>query len=31
MGIVRVGGTVRAGDGIRVQLPAGERRPLQPV
>ena len=31
MGIVRVGGTVRARDGIVVQLPAGERRALQPV
>jgi MOSC domain-containing protein YiiM len=30
MSIVRVGGTVRAGDGIVVQLPA-ERRPLEPV
>ena len=31
MSVVRVGGTVRAGDRIVVQLPAGERLPLQPV
>jgi len=31
MSIVRVGGTVRAGDVIRVQLPVGERQALQPV
>jgi MOSC domain-containing protein YiiM len=31
MSIVRAGGTVRAGDRIVVQLPAGEQRPLQPV
>lgn len=31
MSIVRVGGTVRAGDPIEVQLPRGERTRLQPV
>ena len=31
MSIVLAGGTVRAGDPIVVQLPAGERRPLEPV
>ena len=31
MTVVIVGGVVRAGDEIRVQLPAGERIPLGPV
>ncbi len=31
MGIVVSGGEVRAGDAIRVELPAGERVPLEPV
>jgi MOSC domain-containing protein YiiM len=31
MSVVRVGGTVHAGDRIEVQLPVGERLPLQPV
>ncbi len=31
MGIVRVGGVVRAGDAARVELPAGAQRSLQPV
>jgi MOSC domain-containing protein YiiM len=31
MSVVRAGGTVRAGDAIRVQLPSGERRALEPV
>lgn len=31
MSIVLAGGTVRPGDGIRVELPAGEPQPLQPV
>ena len=31
MSIVRVGGTVRAGDRIEVQLPAGRPRALEPV
>jgi MOSC domain-containing protein YiiM len=31
MGIVLAGGDVRAGDPIRVQLPPGPRRPLEPV
>ncbi|PZE64192.1 MOSC domain-containing protein [Curtobacterium sp. MCPF17_018] len=31
MSVVLTGGTVRPGDRIRVELPAGERRPLQPV
>jgi MOSC domain-containing protein YiiM len=31
MSIVITGGEVRTGDAIRVELPAGERRPLQPV
>ena len=31
MSVVRVGGTVHAGDRIVLQLPAGERLPLQPV
>ena len=31
MGIVLAGGEVRVGDAIRVELPAGEHRPLQPV
>lgn len=31
MSVVRAGGVVRAGDAIRVELPAGEQRELQPV
>lgn len=31
MAIVRVGGAVREGDPIRIELPPGEQRPLQPV
>jgi MOSC domain-containing protein YiiM len=31
MSVVEVGGTVRAGDSIRVELPAGEQHPLRPV
>jgi MOSC domain-containing protein YiiM len=31
MSVVLTGGTVRPGDRIRVELPDGERRPLQPV
>jgi MOSC domain-containing protein YiiM len=31
MAIVIKGGDVKAGDGITVQLPAGERHPLRPV
>lgn len=31
MGVVAGGGEVRAGDAIRVELPAGEPRPLLPV
>ncbi len=31
MGIVLAGGEVRVGDAIRVELPGGEHRPLQPV
>ena len=31
MGIVLVGGEVRPGDSIRVELPIGERLPLVPV
>jgi hypothetical protein len=31
MGVVPAGGTVRAGDRIAVELPAGERRPLDVV
>ncbi|MEC5171276.1 hypothetical protein RCH11_003777 [Glaciihabitans sp. GrIS 2.15] len=31
MTVVIVGGVVRDGDEIRVQLPAGERIPLGPV
>lgn len=29
MGVVRTGGTVRPGDPVGVELPAGERRPLE--
>jgi len=29
--IVRVGGVVRAGDSVRVEKPAGERRALEVV
>jgi MOSC domain-containing protein YiiM len=31
MAVVISGGSVRAGDGIRVTLPAAPHRPLQPV
>ncbi|MGN6610361.1 MAG: MOSC domain-containing protein [Angustibacter sp.] len=31
MGVVEVGGVVRADDAIEVRLPDGERRPLEPV
>ena len=31
MSIVIAGGDVRPGDAIRVELPAGPQRPLQPV
>jgi MOSC domain-containing protein YiiM len=31
MGVVSADGSVRAGDPITVQLPAGPRRPLEPV
>jgi MOSC domain-containing protein YiiM len=31
MGVVVTGGVVRAGDAVRVELPAGEPRPLLPV
>ncbi|WIB00145.1 MOSC domain-containing protein [Curtobacterium sp. MCBA15_012] len=31
MGVVLTGGVVRAGDRITVELPVGERQPLQPV
>jgi MOSC domain-containing protein YiiM len=31
MAIVIAGGEVRAGDAIRVELPSGEARPLQPL
>lgn len=31
MSVVLAGGDVRAGDSIRVELPAGPHRPLQPV
>jgi MOSC domain-containing protein YiiM len=31
MGIVRVGGDVRVGDSIRIQLPEPPHRPLEPV
>lgn len=31
MAVVRRGGTVRAGDPVTVTLPAGDRRPLEPV
>ena len=31
MGVVLSGGDVQPGDGIRVQMPEGERRPLLPV
>lgn len=31
MSVVLTGGTVRPGDRVRVELPDGERRPLQPV
>jgi hypothetical protein len=31
MGVVLTGGDVQPGDGIRVQMPEGERRPLVPV
>ncbi|MGW8542761.1 MOSC domain-containing protein [Streptomyces albidoflavus] len=31
MGVVRTGGTLRPGDPVGVELPAGEHRPLEPV
>ncbi|QCR43613.1 MOSC domain-containing protein [Curtobacterium sp. SGAir0471] len=31
MGVVVTGGVVRAGDAVRVELPAGEPQPLEPV
>lgn len=31
MGVVVAGGVIRPGDGIRVELPAGEQQPLSPV
>lgn len=31
MGIVRAGGIVRMNDVIRVEMPGGEHRPLEPV
>jgi MOSC domain-containing protein YiiM len=31
MGIVVAGGEVRPGDAIRVELPPGPQRPLEPV
>jgi MOSC domain-containing protein YiiM len=31
MGVVRQGGTVRPGDTIAVELPAGPHRPLERV
>ncbi len=31
MGVVVAGGVVRAGDTVRVELPAGEPQPLVPV
>ena len=31
MGVVLVGGEVRRGDAIAVELPPGRREPLQPV
>jgi MOSC domain-containing protein YiiM len=31
MGVVVAGGEVRPGDSIRVELPSGEHRPLEPV
>ena len=31
MGVVLVGGEIRPGDAIAVELPAGDHRPLQPV
>ena len=31
MAVVVVGGHVRSGDSVRVQLPSGEHRPLEPV
>jgi MOSC domain-containing protein YiiM len=31
MGVVLVGGEVRPGDTIKIDLPAGDHRPLQPV
>jgi MOSC domain-containing protein YiiM len=31
MGVVVAGGTVRADDPVRVELPAAPHRPLQPV
>ena len=31
MAVVVLGGRVRSGDSVRVQLPSGEQRPLEPV
>lgn len=31
MSVVEAGGVVRAGDTVRIELPAGERQPLTPV
>jgi hypothetical protein len=31
MGVVLAGGRVRRGDPVRVELPAGPHRPLEPV
>jgi MOSC domain-containing protein YiiM len=31
MSVVEAGGVIRPGDAIRVELPAGEHLPLQPV
>jgi MOSC domain-containing protein YiiM len=31
MGVVLVGGEVRPGDAVTVELPEGQQRPLEPV
>lgn len=31
VGVVLAGGEVRPGDSIRVELPSGEHRPLEPI
>lgn len=31
MSVVEAGGVVRPGDAVRIELPAGERNPLNPV